>query len=67
MNTRYGGHSFGFQEADAAVVSVTNAAITKKSLMIEWIEDGEAGHLTATFDDGVTYHGNYGYPRPDPF
>ena len=67
MSKSYTGHSFDFQEADAKVVNVTNALVTKKHVKMEWVEDGAAGHLTAMSDDGVTYRGNFGYPRPEPF
>jgi hypothetical protein len=67
MGKSYTGHSFDFQEADAGALDVTHAELTKKEIKLEWVEDGEAGYLTATSDDGVLYRGNFGYPRPEPF
>jgi hypothetical protein len=46
--------------------NITDAVIAKKRISIDWIEDGEPGHLEATSSDGIHFRGNYGYPRPEP-
>jgi hypothetical protein len=64
MRTCYTGQFFEFTESD---LRVTGAAVTKDRVAVDWIEDGEPGGLVATSDDGATYRGNYGYPRPEPY
>ena len=63
MTQKYIGHSFSFDEEP---LEVTDAIIRKDRISVDFIEDGEPGHLEATFDvaEGV-YRGNFGYPRPD--
>jgi len=63
MATRYTGHSFDFEVSPS---EVTVAVIQKDRISIDFIEDGETGHLEATYDAADSlYRGNYGYPRPD--
>lgn len=64
MATKFTGHSFDF---DVSPLEVTDALIEKNHISIDWIEEGERGHLEATSEDGEVYTGTYGYPQPDPY
>ncbi len=44
---------------------VTDVVITDTTLSVDWLENGYAGHLSATSSDGVVYTGHYGFPRPE--
>lgn len=45
---------------------VIEAVVTKDRIAIDWKEDDQVFHVLAHSDDGVTYRGNYGSPRPIP-
>ncbi len=62
MATAYTGHSFDF---DVSPMPVTGGVVTTGRISIDWTEEGKSGHLDATSADGVTFSGNFGYPRPE--
>lgn len=47
--------------------TVTDAVFHSNRLSVDWVEEGEAGHLEVSSADGVTFRGHFGYPQPDPF
>jgi hypothetical protein len=61
--SKYIGHSFDF---DVSPLEVTSAEILKVRISVDWLEDGERGHLEATSADDMVYRGNYGYTKPNP-
>lgn len=63
MATKFTGESFDF---DVSPLQVTGAIIQKDRISVDWVEDGEPGHLEASSDNDGIYRGNYGYTRPNP-
>jgi len=46
----------------AADASVKEAVVSEKRISIDWLEDGNLGHLEAVSHDGTNFRGHYGYP-----
>jgi len=52
--------------ADQVTEYSVQAALTQHHIAIDWVEDGEPGHLDAEVADHVYFRGYYGYPAADP-
>ena len=63
MTKSYAGEMTEFTDEVKRVV--TRAIITKQRIAVDWLEEGVQGGIVTTSEDGVTYRGHYGYPRPE--
>jgi len=62
---KYSGHILDFFNEKQARYEVSEAVLSDSKLSIDWTEGDLECHLDATSDDGFTFRGSFGAPRPD--